>query len=73
MYGNNIQKIIGESVESCKAICDNRDDCLGFEFGTGGGNGAYSAGDCQISGDCFQTIIVVAGRRDGCVVRRAIH
>ena len=71
--GNNLEMFTGKSVESCKAICDERNDCLGFEFGVGGGNGNYAAGDCQISGDCFKTINVVAGGSDNCVVRRAIH
>ena len=37
------------SVDDCKIKCNERDDCLAFEYGVSyGGSGNYNPKDCQL-------------------------
>ena len=48
--GHNLIKYSGKTVPECKQLCNQRADCLAFEFGVdhGGSSTTYKPGDCQL-------------------------
>ena len=49
MNGENIVLYQNLSVHDCKLKCNERDDCLAFEYGVPyGGSGNYNPKDCQL-------------------------
>ena len=49
MIGYNIVLYKSLSVEECKVKCNERADCLAFEYGVPyGGNGNYNPKDCNL-------------------------
>ena len=47
--GENIVKYPNLSVDDCKIRCNERDDCVAFEYGVSyGGSGNYNPRDCNL-------------------------
>jgi len=48
--GSNIILYRGQTVEDCKSLCDDNEQCLAFEYGVwyNGSRGGYEPNDCQL-------------------------
>merc|ERR1711988_359541 len=51
VIGNNLAKYTSKTVQECEALCNERTDCKGFEYGVnyGGKSRLYQPGSCQLS------------------------